>query len=118
MNKEYFIKREQRDAKGNIKVIKRDFFDDLPRAICDVLDNISWRWRNYDWFEEAWNKYREHVLQVSESGEKLKAPGFVFNSYIDDQIEQDFLEDEQYGLLHSDDNVEELLDNLMLLEEK
>lgn len=108
MEKEYFIKREQQDAKGNIKVIKRDFFDDLPRAVCDVLDNISWRWRNYDWFEEAWNKYREHVLQVSETGEKLKAPGFVFNSYIDNQIEENFLNDEEYGLLHSDDLMDEL----------
>lgn len=106
--KKWRIKREQRDAKGCIKIIKRDFFDDLPRAICDVLDNISWRWRNYDWFEEAWNKYREHVLEASANGTAIKAPGFVFNSYIDEQIKEDFLNRDEYECLHSDKDLEEL----------
>lgn len=106
--KQYFIEREQRDAKGNIKVIKRDFYDDLPRAVCDVLDNISWRWRNYDWFEEAWNKYRDHVISASAGGLAIKAPGFVFNSYIDDQIKQDFLNREDAEVLHSELDLKEL----------
>lgn len=106
--KKWRIEREQRDAKGCIKIIKRDFFDDLPRAICDVLDNISWRWRNYDWFEEAWNKYRDHVLEASANGTAIKAPGFVFNSYIDEQIKEDFLNRDEYECLHSDKDLEEL----------
>lgn len=107
--KEYFIKREQEDAKGSIKVIKRDFYDDLPRAVCEVLDNISWRWRNYEWFEEAWNKYRDHVINSSASGLGIKAPGFVFNEYIDEQVKQDFLNREQMEVLHSDLLVDELM---------
>lgn len=106
--KKWRIEREQRDAKGCIKIIKRDFFDDLPRAICDVLDNISWRWRNYDWFEEAWNKYRDHVLEANSNGSAIKAPGFVFNSYIDDQVKEDFLNRDEYECLHSDKDLEEL----------
>jgi len=106
--KQYYIEREQRDAKGNIKIIKRDFYDDLPRAVCDVLDNISWRWRNYDWFEEAWNKYRDHVISASAGGLAIKAPGFVFNSYIDDQIKQDFLNREDAEVLHSELDLNEL----------
>lgn len=107
--KEYFIKREQDDAKGSIKIIKRDFYDDLPRAVCEVLDNISWRWRNYEWFDEAWNKYRDHVINSSASGLGIKAPGFVFNDYIDEQVKQDFLNREQMEVLHSELAVDELM---------
>lgn len=88
--RKYIIERRQTDAKGQLKVINRDFYDDLPRIVTNVLDEISWRWRNYDWFEEAWNKYRDHVLTSVRNGNQIKAPGFVFNSYIDDQIAADF----------------------------
>lgn len=106
--KKYYIEREQLDAKGNIKIVKRDFFDDLPRAVCDVLDNISWRWRNYDWFEEAWNKYRDHVVNSSANGLAIKAPGFIFNDYIDEQVKQDFLNRESSEILHSELDLAEL----------
>lgn len=106
--KKYYIEREQLDAKGNIKIVKRDFFDDLPRAVCEVLDNISWRWRNYDWFEEAWNKYRDHVVNSSANGLAIKAPGFIFNDYIDEQVKQDFLNRESSEILHSELDLAEL----------
>lgn len=106
--KKYIIERNQRDAKGDIKIIKRDFYDDLPRAICEVLDRISWRWRNYDWFEEAWNKYRDHVINASATGLAIKAPGFIFDSYIDDQVKEDFLNSEQSEFLHSDSDLTQL----------
>lgn len=106
--KKYYIKREQEDAKGSIKIVKRDFYDDLPRAVCEILDSISWRWRNYDWFEEAWNKYREHVINASAGGLAIKAPGFVFNDYIDEQVKQNFLDREQSEVLHSDSDLTEL----------
>lgn len=106
--KKYYIEREQLDAKGNIKIIKRDFFDDLPRAVCDVLDNISWRWRNYDWFEEAWNKYRDHVINSSANSVAIKAPGFIFNDYIDEQVKEDFLNRESSEILHSELDLTEL----------
>lgn len=106
--KKYYIEREQLDAKGNIKIVKRDFFDDLPRAVYEVLDNISWRWRNYDWFEEAWNKYRDHVINSSANGLAIKAPGFIFNDYIDEQVKQDFLNRESSEILHSELDLAEL----------
>lgn len=106
--KKYFIKREQEDAKGSIKVVKKDFFDDLPRAVCEVLETISWRWRNYDWFEEAWNKYRDHVINANSSGQAIKAPGFIFNEYIDEQVKENFLNRESSEVLHSDADLEEL----------
>ena len=106
--KKYYIKREQEDARGSIKIIRRDFYDDLPRAVCEVLDNISWRWRNYDWFEEAWNKYREHVITSSAGGLAIKAPGFIFNDYIDEQIKENFLDRAELEVLHCDSELTEL----------
>lgn len=106
--KKYIIERNQRDAKGDIKIIKRDFYDDLPRVVCEVLDRISWRWRNYDWFEEAWNKYRDHVINAGATGLAIKAPGFIFDSYIDDQVKEDFLNSEQSEFLHSDSDLTQL----------
>lgn len=106
--KEYFIKREQDEAKGDIKIIKRDFYDDLPRAVCEVLDRISWRWRNYDWFDEAWNKYRDHVINANANGSAIKAPGFIFDSYIDDQVKEDFLNRQELEFMHSDLDLDEL----------
>ena len=106
--KKFIISRRQEEEKGDIKVVKRDFYDDLPRAICEVLDRISWRWKNYEWFEEAWNKYRDHVINANASGTAIKAPGFVFDNYIDEQVKTNFLDEEQANLLHSDQNLEEL----------
>ncbi|WP_407413554.1 hypothetical protein [Methanobrevibacter sp.] len=106
--KKFIITRRQNEEKGDIKVIQRDFYDDLPRAICEVLDRISWRWRNYDWFEEAWNKYREHVLNASSSGQAVKAPGVIFDDYIDEQVKENFLDEEQANLLHSYDELNAL----------
>ena len=106
--KKFFIKREQDEAKGDLKIIKRDFFDDLPMAVTEILNRISWRWRNYDWFEEAWNKYRQHVLDANANGTQVKAPGFVFNDYIDEQVKEDFLNREQCEVLHSDLTMDEL----------
>ena len=74
----------------------------------NVLNEICWRWKNYDWFEEAWNKYREHVLNAETNNQKVKAPGFVFNSYIDEQIKEDFLNRDQLEVFHSDKDLDEL----------
>ena len=106
--KAWYIKREQDEAKGDIKIVKMDFFDDLPRAVCEVLDRIRWRWKNYDWFEEAWNKYREHVINACASGLPIKAPGFIFNDYIDDQVKEDFLNRSELEFMHSEDNLDVL----------
>ena len=106
--KKWRIERDQRYARSNIKVIKKDFFGDLPQAIVDVLYSVECRWKEYDWFEEAWNKYREHVLNAETNGEKIKTPGFIFNSYINDQVKEDFLNAEELGFMHSDFALDEL----------
>lgn len=101
VDKKWIVKREQTNAKAYIKPLNHDFLEDLPRYICDIMYRIEDNWKSRDWFEEAWNKYRDHVL----SGDKIKAPGFVFNDYIDKQIQEDFLSYEQSQILHSDQNI-------------
>lgn len=102
------IKREQRQAKSQLKVIKKDFLEELPQQLRDVMYDILWRWKEYDWFEDAWNQYRYHVLDCLEKGKKIKAPGFIFNKLIDEQVKEDFLEREDLDLLHLEDNLDEL----------
>lgn len=116
--KEQIIKSRQDYEKAEIKVINKDFYGDLPSQVCNVLDGISWHWRKYDWFEEAWNKYRDHVLSSVSNGNPIKAPGFIFNSYIDEQVAADFDKEfaERYpnerGMcecMHSDENLDDFL---------
>ena len=53
-------------------------------------------------------KYRDHVINASAGGLAIKAPGFVFNDYIDEQVKQDFLNRESAEILHSDLYLDEL----------
>lgn len=116
--KEQIIKSRQDYEKSEIKVINKDFYGDLPSQVCSVLDGISWHWKKYDWFEEAWNKYRDHVLSSVSNGNPIKAPGFIFNSYIDEQVAADFDKEfaERYpnekGMcecMHSEENLDDFL---------
>lgn len=106
--KNAIIERRQIDAKADLKILKRDFYDDLPRQLIECLDKIYWRWQRYDWFEEAWNKYRDYVLECSSTNKVPKAPGFIFNDYIDDQVRSDFLNEEENYYVHSDQDLNEL----------
>lgn len=112
------IEREQQEAKSNIKIIKRDFFDSLPQAVVEVLHSITYRWKQYDWFEEAWDKYRDHVLDATSKNLPIKAPGYIFNEYINEQIKEDFLKADELDkacceccdrpLAYSDKDLDEL----------
>ena len=43
--------------------INKDFYDKLPGGVCQFLDSYIIKYSDEDWFEEAWNKYRRHVLE-------------------------------------------------------
>ena len=82
-----FAEEEKARRKASIKNINRDFFEDLPKQVCDILDTICWAYNSQPWFEEAWEKYRKHVLDAGLGG-KIKMPGFVFNEYIDKFVDE------------------------------
>lgn len=81
-----FTDEEKRRRKAQIKPINRDFLDDLPMQVRNIMDDICWTYRDQPWFEEAWEKYRKHVLEAGLGG-KIKMPGFVFNEYIDKYVD-------------------------------
>ena len=107
--KKWRIERAQAEARAELKIFKRDFFEHLPHEICNVLDSLIWRWRSYDWFEDAWDEYRKQVLDAAENGGKIKVPGSVFNKYINEQVKKNFEQEEEMLLCHEDLLLEDYL---------
>lgn len=61
--------------------MNKDFYDDLPGGICIILDNLITKYSKEEWFEGAWEEYRQHILNC-ESIFDQKMPGHVFARYI------------------------------------
>lgn len=59
----------------------KDFYDDLPGAICEFCDKLINKYSNEKWFSKAWNEYRDHVL--NSSLDDMKMPGYIFKKYIE-----------------------------------
>ncbi len=61
--------------------LNKDFYNDLPSMGCMELDDF---WiNNYlqeDWFEKAWNEYREHIF--NSTMDDMKMPAYVFKNYV------------------------------------
>lgn len=104
---ENYIKDEKIRRKRDIKVVNRDFLENLPEQIKGILWDIQLTYKQEPWFDEAWEKYRKHVLDAGLGG-KIKMPGSIFNDYIDK-----FVDDNKKRLIsnyciHSDCDVDEL----------
>ena len=62
-------------------MLNKDFYNRLPGFVCEVLDELSEKYGNKPWLEQAWNEYREYILSVEDIFD-LKMPGYIFNKYI------------------------------------
>ena len=82
-----FSEEEKATRKAEITPFNRDLLMDLPSQVRDIMDQLYWSYKDQPWFEEAWEKYREHVLDAGLGG-KIKMPGFVFNEYIDRYVDE------------------------------
>lgn len=60
--------------------MNKDFYEYLPGMVCLKLDKLIEEYGNCEWFEKAWNEYREHIK--NSSMDEMKMPGFIFNKYI------------------------------------
>lgn len=60
--------------------LNKDFYENLPSMVCEQLENIIVKYSHEDWFEKAWEEYRQHIL--SSSMDDMKMPGYVFLKYI------------------------------------
>lgn len=108
------IEDAKRRAIAELKVFNKDFYSKLPDEIESIMWRLIDRWSEYNWFDKAWNEYRKYVLDASEKGYKIKAPGFIFNKYIGEQVaknikEEDALWDSDMKVLHSEEYLEDAL---------
>lgn len=60
--------------------IDKDFYEKLPEWQAFVLDRFDNLFYGRPWFEEAWQKYRSHVMDSEMKN--IRAPGYIFNDYI------------------------------------
>lgn len=61
--------------------MNNDFYDKLPGIVCEVLDGIVMEYGNEPWFEEAWEEYRQHVLNTDM--DHVRMPWFIFSKYVE-----------------------------------
>ena len=62
-------------------MIQKDFYSKLPSFVCEQMDDIEDKYSKNEWFEKAWNEYRDYVLSTEDIFD-LKMPGFIFKKYI------------------------------------
>lgn len=65
--------------------MNKDFYNNLPGMVCILLDELIEKYSKEQWFEKAWEEYRQHVL--SSSTDNMKMPGYVFNKYLEKQTQ-------------------------------
>jgi len=70
----------------------------LAYVVRNTLDSLRWRFKQEDWFLEAWEKYRQHVLEAGLGG-SIKMPGYVFKPYLERYFDE---HPNKFGLLNSD----------------
>lgn len=61
-----------------------DFYNNLPGMICAELEDF-WvkKLENKEWFLQAWNEYREHIL--SSDMDDMKVPYSIFKNYLSEE---------------------------------
>lgn len=61
--------------------MNKDFYNRLPGMVCEDLDNIIEKYGKEEWFEKAWEEYRQHIL--NSKIDDMRMPGYVFKKYIE-----------------------------------
>jgi len=65
-----------------MKKINKDFYNDLPGGVCIILDSFIKKYGDKEWFDKAWEEYRQHIKESSM--DDMKMPGYVFGKYINE----------------------------------
>ena len=60
--------------------MNKDFYNELPGCVCEIIDSYIEKYGKEVWFEDAWEEYRKHVLKSNM--DNMRMPGYVFNEYI------------------------------------
>ena len=65
-----------------METINKDFYDDIPSMVCEQLNQVFIpKFGNEEWFETAWNEYRQHIKTIPM--DEMMMPYSVFKKYIE-----------------------------------
>ena len=64
------------------KKYTKDFYNDLPGGVCIILESFITKYGDKEWFDKAWEEYRQHVKESSI--DDMRMPGYVFAKYINE----------------------------------
>lgn len=65
-----------------MKTINKDFYNDLPSMVCELLDkSIIPKFGKEEWFEKAWEEYRQHIKNTPM--DEMMMPYSVFKKYVE-----------------------------------
>lgn len=59
--------------------MNKDFYNYLPGWVCSMLDRIIEKYGNEEWFDKAWEEYRQHIKNTDMVHQMM--PRWVFNKY-------------------------------------
>lgn len=62
--------------------LNKDFYEELPSFVCELMEKLIQKYGNEEWFIKAWNEYRDHVKDSNM--DTMRMPGYVFKKYIND----------------------------------
>lgn len=63
--------------------LNKDFYNDLPGMVCVILDELAEKYSNKKGFNEAWERYRKHILESSM--DDMKMPYSYFEEVIKEE---------------------------------
>ncbi len=64
--------------------LNKDFYSDLPSMVCMKLDDVFIpKFGKEEWFEKAWEEYREHIK--NSTMDTMMTPYSIFKKYIPEE---------------------------------
>ena len=72
--------------------LDKSFYSDLPKSVCETLDDLVLKHGDQDWFINAWYEYKNYV--ESTDIDLVEGPGVIFNKYTNEEILHSLVSDE------------------------
>lgn len=60
--------------------LNKDFYNNIPSIVCEQLEKLIEKYGKEDWFQTAWEEYRQHIK--SSDMDTMRMPGFVFKKFL------------------------------------
>lgn len=69
-----------------LSMFKKDFYAYIPKYIQNDLEEKIKKYSNENWFLEAWEAYRNHVMSYDRK--HMQSPNLFFKDYLNNQKEE------------------------------